>query len=205
MKQRFEYSEDSTAGFVELAPSCVVSKTQIFTELKSAPDVERVEWKETKTSQGNVGDHFMEQNIDVWVLGSARPIEFELTRNLHMKNLIGRPSTVSACFKNQSTELHGEAWRILLHAVQGRELLPTHVQDYAKRAMARVASKPPDKDDVSPSKKSRTEGARRCQLRGASKHTCGASVAGSGRERRAGGAGVAAGATCQEEPHKGTR
>ena len=64
---------------------------------------------------------------------------------------------MSACFKNPPMELHGDAWRILLHAVKGRELLPTHVQDYAKRAMARVANKPPDKDDVSPSKKSRIE------------------------------------------------
>ena len=54
-------------------------------------------------------------------------------------------------------ELHGDAWRILLHAVQGRELLPAHIQDYAKRAMARVANKPSHKDDVSPSKKSRIE------------------------------------------------
>ena len=99
MKQRFEYSEETTAGFVELAPNRIPSKTQFFTALKSAPDVERVEWKETKTSQGNVGDHYMEQNIDVWVLGSARPIEFELTRDPHMKNMIGRPFTVCACFK----------------------------------------------------------------------------------------------------------
>ena len=42
----------------------------------------------------------MEQNIDVWVLGSARPIEFELTRDPHMKNMVGRPFTVSACSKN---------------------------------------------------------------------------------------------------------
>ena len=109
MKQRFEYSEESTAGFVERAPNRISSKTQFFTALKSAPDVERVEWKETKTSQGNVGDHYMEQNIDVWVLGSARPIEFELTRNLHMKNIRGRPFTVSACFKSPPTEFHGDA------------------------------------------------------------------------------------------------
>ena len=44
-----------------------------------------------------------------------------------------------------------------MHAVQGRGLLPTHVRDYAKRAMARVTNKPPDKDDVFPSKKRRTE------------------------------------------------
>ena len=81
LKQMFEYLEESTAGFVELAPERIPSKTQFFTALKSAPDVERVEWKETKTSQCNVGDRYMEQNIDVWVLGSARPIEFELTRD----------------------------------------------------------------------------------------------------------------------------
>ena len=53
--------------------------------------------------------------------------------------------------------MHGDAWRILLHAVQGWELLPTHVQDYAKRALARAGFMPFDRGDVSPSKKSRTE------------------------------------------------
>ena len=56
LNQRFEYSENSTAGFVELAPDRIPSHQQFFTALKSAPDVERVEWKETKTSQGNGGN-----------------------------------------------------------------------------------------------------------------------------------------------------
>ena len=84
--------------------------------LKSARDVERVEWKETKTSQRNVGKHYMERNLGVWVIGLANPLEFELTRDPHMKEMIGRPFTVSACFKEQPIELHDDAWRILLHA-----------------------------------------------------------------------------------------
>ena len=36
--------------------------------------------------------------------------------------------------------LHAEAWRILLHAVAGRELLPTHAADYAKRAVAKTGA-----------------------------------------------------------------
>ena len=157
LKQRFEYSENSTAGFVELAPDRIPSEEEFMNALLSAPDVERVEWKETQTSQGNVGKHHMEQNLNVWVPGFARPIEFELTRDPHMKETAGRPFTVSACFKAPPIKLHGDAWRILLHAVKGRELLPTHVQEYAKRALARAGSIPLDKDDVPPPKKSRTE------------------------------------------------
>ena len=90
-----------------------------------------MEWKAPKTSQGNVGNHYMEQNIDVWVPGSDRPIEFELTRDPHMKDMPGRPFTVPACFKNAPMLVHGDAWRILLHVCKGRELLPAHVQDTA--------------------------------------------------------------------------
>ena len=121
MKQRFEYSEQSTAGFVELAPSRVLSQTEFFTALQSAPDVERVEWKETKTSQGNVGDHFMEQNIDVWVLGSARPIDFELTRNLHMKNIPGCPPRRVTGFGLRRVISKGSC---LGHALPARQALP---------------------------------------------------------------------------------
>ena len=99
LKQRLEYSENSSAGFVELALDRIPSHQQFFKALKSTPDVDRVEWKELKTSQGNVGDHYMEQNLDVWAPGSARPIEVELTRDPHVKEMVGRPFTVSVWFK----------------------------------------------------------------------------------------------------------
>ena len=80
----------------------------------------------------------MEQNINVYVAGCPNtPLEFELTRNQHMKELPGRPFTVTACFKEPPIHLHGEAWRILMHVCRGKELAPGHVQQYAKRALAR--------------------------------------------------------------------
>ena len=47
LRQRFEYKENSTAGFVELAPGHIPSAEEFFQALESAPDVERVERKAT--------------------------------------------------------------------------------------------------------------------------------------------------------------
>ena len=56
-----------------------------------------------------MGKHHMERNIDVWVGGFPKPIEFELTRYPHMKDVAGLPFTVSACFKSPPTKLHADA------------------------------------------------------------------------------------------------
>lgn len=45
--------------------------------------MDMAKWKAPKTSQGNMGNHNMEQDVDVWVPGSARPIDFDLTRDPH--------------------------------------------------------------------------------------------------------------------------
>ena len=159
MKQRFEYAENSRAGFVELHKDCIPTNAEFFEALKNAPDVERVEWKSTKTSQGNVGNHRMEQNVMVYVSGFAkRALEFELTRYQHMEEMRDRNFTVTAAFKEPPVQLHHDAWRILLHVVHGRELLPVHARDYAQRSLARSGVKPLEADDVlgePPAKKSR--------------------------------------------------
>ena len=99
--------------------------------------MEKVEWCTTKKSQGNPGKHYIQQNVKVWVPGYAStPLEFQLTRNQHMEPGPGRPFTVTACFKEPPAHLHADAWRILLHIVQGRELLPEHARPYAKQAGA---------------------------------------------------------------------
>ena len=80
--------------------------------LEAVPGVTHVE-----TSQGNVGDHYCEQNLLVYSStgpGSASPpIEFELTRNQHVKDQRMTP-TVTAMFKDPKDGLIGEAWRILV-------------------------------------------------------------------------------------------
>ena len=86
VKQRCEYSESSYAGFVELHPAFVPKPSQFFEMLEAVPDVEKVAWQTTKTSQGNVGNHYCEQNILVTSsIGPRHAMEFELTRNQHMK------------------------------------------------------------------------------------------------------------------------
>ena len=107
-KQRFEYSEDSSAGFVEIHPDCIPSHDEFAGALMSAPHVVKVAWKKAKSLQGNVGSHWMERNLQVYVNGFTRPIEFELTRDPHMKVFPGRPFTVSACF-------NGTACRCMAH------------------------------------------------------------------------------------------
>ena len=114
-----EYSETSNAGFVELHPDRLLTQQQFYDALEKVPEVEKVAWKEDKTSQGNVGSHYMERNINVFVLGFAStPIEFELTRNQHMKDVSWRPYTLTACFKEPPKHLHHDAWRILMHVVK---------------------------------------------------------------------------------------
>ena len=91
--QRFEYSENSRAGFVEFAPKCHPTNQQFLDELGRAPGVQRVEWKSSKMSQNNAGNHHMERNINVYVQGFPNaPLEFELTRNKHMKAGANCPS-----------------------------------------------------------------------------------------------------------------
>ena len=143
--QRWEYSEDTGAGFAELAPDKVPTEEEFFEMLRQVPGVTRV-WKNTtKTSQGNPSKgHHMEQNLFVasrFGPGSeSNPIEFELTRNRHMKDP-RCPFTVTACFKEPTPDLIPEAWRILVQVVKGRELLPQHVAQYREKVLKRWQNK----------------------------------------------------------------
>ena len=99
-RQRYEYAESFRAVFVELSPDHVMNGDELFEALAATPDVESVAWKTSKTFQGNIGYHYMERNILVYVSGSARtPIEFQLTRKNHMKDMPRTPFTVTALFK----------------------------------------------------------------------------------------------------------
>ena len=90
-------------------------------------------WKKPNTMQSSF--HYMEQSILVYVSGFAKtPLEFELTRNDHMKETPDCAFTVSAVFKEPPRHLHTDAWRILMHVVRGKELLPVHAQEYCYRA-----------------------------------------------------------------------
>ena len=116
-KHRFEYSSNSRSAFVELHRSWYPPKEEGPQEFKAwleaVPGVERVEWQKGKASQRTVGDHYCEQNLLVYSnlagLGSASsPIEFELTRNQHMKDPHVCP-TLTARFKDPTEGLIGEA------------------------------------------------------------------------------------------------
>ena len=55
LAQRFEYSGNSRAGFVELAPAHVMTAQELFAALQAVPEVEHVEWQLAKSAQRNCG------------------------------------------------------------------------------------------------------------------------------------------------------
>ena len=118
-KQRFEYASKTKAAFVELHPLFMPTPEEFKKHFEAVPGVTKVDWQTSKASQGNVGNHYCERNLLVYSStgpGSASsPIEFELTRNQHVKDRKVKP-TVTAMFKDPPEGLIGEAWRILLGA-----------------------------------------------------------------------------------------
>ena len=141
MNQRFEYNANSLACLVELGPRFPWTAEDLYKELERVPGVAKVSWQTTKTSQSNVGDHASERNILVYSSLSgprpvSRPLEFEVTRNNHMKDP-RVPYTVTVCFKTPPTDLIPEAWRILSEVCAGRELVPALFANYKATSLKR--------------------------------------------------------------------
>ena len=51
LARRFEYSGNSRAGFVELAPAHAMTAQDFFATLQAVPEVEHVEWQLAKSAQ----------------------------------------------------------------------------------------------------------------------------------------------------------
>ncbi|CAK0844998.1 unnamed protein product [Prorocentrum cordatum] len=148
LAQRYEYKGTSFSGIVELHPQRLLTREGFKTNLLAAPGVLKVVDKSSKSSQGNRGDHVFEQNLEVHLHREPHvALEFEITRNSHMKHMEGRPYTETAMFKDPPKRHHAAAWRVLLHAVKGRELLPQHARDYCKSCLTRHGTW---EDDVLP-------------------------------------------------------
>ena len=145
LAQRWEYDEGSGAGFVELHPRHTPTDEEFFKMLQQVSGVTHVEWQSSKTSQNNISEgHHFKRNILVQSrLGpesASHPLEFELTRNQHMKDK-RLPFTVTACFKEPSPDLVPEAWRILTEVIKGKELAPLHFAQYRARVLDRWENK----------------------------------------------------------------
>ena len=56
-------SAASTAGFVELSPMHAMEPAELHDALAADPAVSRVVYNSTKTSEGNPGNHYMEQSL----------------------------------------------------------------------------------------------------------------------------------------------
>ncbi|CAK0842179.1 unnamed protein product, partial [Prorocentrum cordatum] len=148
LAQRYEYKGTSFSGMVDIHPERLLTREEFKTNLLAAPGVLKVVDKNSKTSQGNRGDHVFEQNLEVHLHHEPHvALEFEITRNNHMKHMEGRPYTETAMFKDPPKRHHAAAWRVLLRAVKGRELLPQHARDYCKSCLTRHGTW---EDDVLP-------------------------------------------------------
>ncbi|CAK0833447.1 unnamed protein product [Prorocentrum cordatum] len=129
LAQRYEYKGTSFSGMVELHPQRLLTREEFKTNLLAAPGVLKVVDKSSKTLQGIGGDHVFEQNLEVHLHREPHvALEFEITRNNHMKHMEGRPYTETAMFK-------------------GRELLPQHARDNCKSCLTRHGTW---EDDVLP-------------------------------------------------------
>ena len=68
--------------------------------------------KEDQGNPGNPGSHYQQHNFFVYSKLFEAGVEFELTRDPHMKDVPGRPYTISAMFRDCGHEdLYLEAWR----------------------------------------------------------------------------------------------
>ncbi|CAK0808294.1 unnamed protein product [Prorocentrum cordatum] len=100
LAQRYEYKGTSFLGMVELHPQRLLTREEFKTNLLAAPGVLKVVDTSSKTSQGNRGDHVFEHNLEVHLHREPHAaLEFEITRNNHMKHMEGRPYTDTAMFK----------------------------------------------------------------------------------------------------------
>ena len=142
LKLRFEYGRTSRAGFVELAPGCkmvnlpTVVSQEFYDALAKLPSVARVEWKESKTSQDNVGNHYMQRNVMVYVPGfAARPSSSSSRGASTRKKWRVALSPSRRASESPHRGLEVDAWRILMHVVRGKELLPEHAREYCSRAL----------------------------------------------------------------------
>ena len=138
-KCRFHYNTDD-AAFIELKDEKMPGP-ELFDLLRAILDVESVTWHTSKHDQGNPGTrapgepydgtgHVLERNIMVKSSLFPRPMEFELTRSMHVPS---RRGTVSMAFKVAPKGQLLEAWRILMHAAEGKMLFPGEVRKWYLR------------------------------------------------------------------------
>ena len=141
MRARYTYGGQTLASFIELAPRFLhgLNKDDVIEKfrhaLQAVPGVSRVidHPRGSKTQQGYQGDHYQETHFYVYSEENPdRGMEFELTRNDHAKDM-RMDFTVSAAFKPPPPDLAQEAWRILRAACYGSELLPSAVDNEARR------------------------------------------------------------------------
>ena len=126
---RYRYSVGSASGFIEVVG--LLSPDELKRRLLEVPCVIGVQahHKGSKTSQGNIGDHWQETNWEVFVHGYKKTLEFEVTKNDHMSEIAtrGLPPTRTVMFKDPQKDMRQIAWKILMRAVGDIAAFPVHV------------------------------------------------------------------------------
>ena len=135
MKWRFELSQNSRAAFVELHPDYLPSVQELKVWLEGVEGVTRVGYTREKHVVGEFDNSFGEYNLLVYSAVAVLGIVFVVSRK-HHRNCLGLPRTVSVLFKCAPVGYLGEAWRILLAATDGMQLLPAHVENYRTKHIA---------------------------------------------------------------------
>ena len=119
-----------------------MSGEELLYALKGAPAVAQAPWKALKTSEGDVGNRYMEYNSNFFVSGSPKsPLEFEIARRRRLKPTAARTFTVSVRFKEPPPHLRADAWRIRLNVAKGKELLPARARECSASAPARARAR----------------------------------------------------------------
>ena len=126
VSQRFAYNLHSRARFIELHPDYPLDPYEDWLPLLlKVPGVTNVEYKTSKTAQGNIGDHYQEQNFIVY--NNVYPctgVEMELTRHTHLK-------------KNDWSTLHGVS--VLQNASRRCPLARSMADSWGVRPRQRIA------------------------------------------------------------------
>ena len=136
--RRYEYSERVGAGFIEFSPDHVPTNEGFFEMLAGVTGVTQVQWKFSWHLQRGMQEPvctgktiLVTTEFQLISPFAIEPFEFLLTNHGHYIDA----NTVSACFKEPAPHFVPEAWRILCEATEGKQLLPSHVQEYRLKVL----------------------------------------------------------------------
>ena len=150
LQVRYAYEKTDIQGFIEMTPEWSAGdKKDVIRKFRQAllavPGVTQVRMHPlgSKTTQGNMGNHYQDHNFAVYTKESGtKYLEFELTRNHHLDS--ASTFTVSALFKMPPKHLAKDAWWVLRGACLQNALLPEIVNKNYNQALRAIGLEDPE-------------------------------------------------------------